>query len=176
MVVITDHETFGKFLIEGEALDEETGHLLDGDPDYLISIVETPPPGEEENPPPCGWEFWNLLPPEMRLRLVFDDIQEDNLSLLRTAPTKHHVDQMIQFARMARSDNMMVHCAAGHSRSPAVAIVWLVVRGHSPKDAVQQVKNSRPGIVPHLKFLAFADEALGLGGSLLSERISSFNG
>lgn len=168
---ITDHDTFGELLLMGEAYDEEAHVQLSGEYDHLISIVDSAAPGEEAGPPPCGWEFWELLPEEIKLRLVYDDLQEDNKFLMRSAPTEAHVREVIRFALTATDDTrMIVHCASGVSRSSAAALVYLCARGVSPRVAIDQCIAAKAAIVPNRNFVVMGDKLLGLNGELARAR------
>jgi predicted protein tyrosine phosphatase len=65
-------------------------------------------------------------------------------------------------------DRLLVHCHAGKSRSPAMAIGILIQSGLSPTEAIDQVKIVRPELIPNRLIVRLIDEVLLLDGSLVS--------
>lgn len=49
----------------------------------------------------------------------------------------------------ARNNVVLIHCAAGISRTAAMAIAWLMAGGFSWDESERMVKNARPITLPH---------------------------
>lgn len=86
------------------------------------------------------------------------------------SPTREDVQRVIDFARSNASPTttLLVHCAGGVSRSPAVAIACLTTWGVPPAQCIQTVQRTRPACQPHKTIVRFADEILRLNGELSS--------
>jgi predicted protein tyrosine phosphatase len=126
-----------------------------------------------------------------RLDLAFDDVEvapaddpaaieramvrrrwaEQN-GLSEVAPAVEDVSAIIRFARAARGANgiLLCHCGAGMSRAPAAALICLAAwRGPGTEmECVQEVFRLRPGAVPHVGMIRFADELLAREGKLVA--------
>jgi atypical dual specificity phosphatase len=65
------------------------------------------------------------------------------------APTDRQLDLVLEAIRKANANGMgvAVHCGAGLGRTGTVLAAYLVARGQSPRDAVEKVRNLRPGSV-----------------------------
>jgi predicted protein tyrosine phosphatase len=72
--------------------------------------------------------------------------------------------------------NLLIHCAAGISRSTATAFVILnVILGEGyEKDCIQMVYNARPIACPNYLVTKLGDQALGRNGKM-SEVVARFN-
>ena len=122
---------------------------------YLVSI------GEPHEELPDGYE--NV---RRRLRLHFADTVAGELS-----PTKEDVQRIIELAETLRSSSgrILVHCAAGISRSSAAALimhaVWLGTGRE--RDALERVLAQRPIARPNRRMVELADELLGRDGELV---------
>lgn len=75
--------------------------------------------------------------------------------------------EIIDFAADFTDDDVvMVHCSAGISRSTATAIMILMLHGADEQEAFGAVYAVRPQMNPNSLIIKFADELLGLDGSL----------
>jgi predicted protein tyrosine phosphatase len=125
-----------------------------GDVTYLVSI------GEPHEELPAGYQ--NV---ERRLRLHFADTVAGELS-----PTKDDVRRIIELAQTlgSSSGRIVVHCAAGISRSSAAALImyaaWL--GPGRERDALERVLAQRPIARPNRRMVELADELLERDGQL----------
>jgi len=81
-------------------------------------------------------------------RLVVDDDEEERISI--------HFFDVHKIIRDAVSDgkNVMVHCAAGISRSATLVIAYLMIEnGWTMREAYNYVKNKRQIIEPNIGFM-----------------------
>jgi predicted protein tyrosine phosphatase len=124
-----------------------------------------------------------------RIDLTFDDVEvvalgdveamhramgrrrwaEQN-GLTEVPPTRADAAAIVEFAEAIRGmdGTVLCHCGGGMSRAPAAALICLSVwRGEGCEDeCVADVGRLRPGAVPHVGLIGFADELLGRGGKL----------
>ena len=104
------------------------------------------------------------------LVLRFHDIDDAEVAALAgfTAPTRGHVrDALAHCAGLGPDERVLIHCHAGISRSPAMAIGVLVQAGASPAEALAAVARIRPHCIPNRLVIRYLDEALGLRGTLV---------
>lgn len=90
-------------------------------------------------------------------------------TITELAPTQADLETLIGFLRprLLSKGGVFIHCAAGYSRSPAVAAVVLVLQGLNPKEALKEVTTKvAPNSRPNSLILTLADEALQLEGTL----------
>jgi predicted protein tyrosine phosphatase len=64
-------------------------------------------------------------------------------------------------------DRCLIHCHAGKSRSPAMALGVLVGTGLSPEDALAWVRNLRSFVIPNRLMVRMLDSLLDQGGDLI---------
>lgn len=96
----------------------------------------------------------------------FHDVESDELGGF-IAPTIAQIEAVLAHCRgLAPTDRLLVHCHAGKSRSPAMAIGILVDNGIDPEDAFARVKAMRPALIPNRLIIRQIDELLGLAGHL----------
>ncbi|TFI59202.1 hypothetical protein E2493_06690 [Sphingomonas parva] len=102
------------------------------------------------------------------LILRFHDVEaEDEPGFV--PPTQEQLRLALAHAAdLAPSDRLLIHCHAGKSRSPAVAIGILIQLGMTPLDAFTCVKGIRPQLIPNRLIIRQLDEILGLKGELIS--------
>ncbi len=64
-------------------------------------------------------------------------------------PTDRQLDHLLDTIRKANASGMgvAVHCAAGMGRTGTVLAAYFVARGVSPRDAIEKVRDLRPGSV-----------------------------
>lgn len=136
-----------------------------------------------------GREFGVDADARHRLDLTFDDTEvpadDDVASMLRATSRRRWLEQnglvevppsaadagaIIEFARKVDgiADVVLCHCAGGMSRAPAAALMCLAVwRGAGTEaECVAEVRKLRPGALPHLGLVRFADQILGSDGKL----------
>ncbi|XP_023142474.1 probable dual specificity protein phosphatase DDB_G0281963 [Amphiprion ocellaris] len=90
----------------------------------------------------------SFLPPSRYLRIPIDDSLWDNL-LPWIPQAMHFID-----AAMSSGASVLVHCAAGISRSPALAVAYIMYSLEMDLDhAYRFVKERRPSISPNFNFL-----------------------
>lgn len=90
----------------------------------------------------------SFLPPSRYLRIPIDDSLWDNL-LPWIPQALHFID-----AAMSSGASVLVHCAAGISRSPALAVAYIMYSLEMDLDhAYRFVKERRPSISPNFNFL-----------------------
>ncbi len=147
--------------------------------------------GEEEVPSYHQTGITDMLTCVSRERLVFrptwpalrshlivrcDDVEEPIEPYL--CPNEEHVKQIIEFGqgllrRIRHGGNvrLLVHCAAGISRSPAAALVILSMRYGQGAEAraVRHLASIRPGCRPNTAIVRHGDSLLQRGGRLLHE-------
>lgn len=80
----------------------------------------------------------------------------------RHAFTADLARQLIEFAAETppQDERLVVHCAAGVSRSPALAYAFLVALGQSPEGALREVMRVRPRGRPNPLVVTIADQEL----------------
>ena len=97
----------------------------------------------------------------------FHDVEEAG-AVGYLAPTKQQISEILDHtASIQPGDRLLVHCHAGKSRSPAMAMGILVQSGMTPQTAFGQVKATRPELIPNRLMIRYIDELLGLGGDLV---------
>ncbi|XP_074511193.1 uncharacterized protein LOC141780036 [Sebastes fasciatus] len=123
----------------------------------------------------------SFLPRSRYLRIPIDDSLRDNL-LPWIPQALHFID-----AAMSSGGSVLVHCAAGISRSPALAVAYIMYSlGMDLDHAYRFVKERRPSISPNFNFLGQLQHFQGTlsqkasGGDLLIQqqldnRLSSIN-
>lgn len=143
---------------------EEAGEILSSpqkreDVCFLVSI------GDPHDRPPAGY-----AKVRDKLRLLFADTNGDD------GPDESHVEQIIATAESLRerSGRVLVHCAAGISRSSAAAVILqtALLGPGSEEEVVRRVLEQRPIARPNRRMIAFADTLLGREGKLI-EAVSS---
>ena len=78
-----------------------------------------------------------------------------------------HLDRVLAYTRtLIDTDRLLVHCAGGISRSPAMAIAICVQHGMSPTMAFYHVRQLRPEAEPNAAILEAADKHFRFGGRL----------
>jgi predicted protein tyrosine phosphatase len=124
---------------------------------WLVSIL-----GPKDNLP---WP--KFFPPDRHLKLAFDDTQR---TVGGAGPSIEQIGEMIAFFRRWNCDgSMMLHCHGGISRSPAAALIAMVIfnAGHE-RLATTILRNQARHADPNPAMIELADRALQLGGSLLA--------
>ena len=102
-----------------------------------------------------------------RTMFWFDDVPDDRFG---HAPKEEHIAAIIKLIKDKGLDdgskNVLVHCAAGISRSTATAIGLLIMRGLPIESAFEIIERQRPFMWPNKLVLAHFDLLLGLNWKL----------
>lgn len=129
---------------------------------------------------PAGLPDWNKDRP--RLDLAFDDYPTHDPFGRWFPPQSSHAAKIVGFGlglRDAPPKGLVVHCAAGLSRSPAAVLGVLCAWGSTPEQACDEAiaavrrghdagyRDEPTGIRPNPRLVALLDAALGLHGGLL---------
>lgn len=64
-------------------------------------------------------------------------------------------------------DRLLIHCHAGKSRSPAMALGVLVAAGMSAERSMKRVKQLRPFVIPNRLIVSMLDQLLNQNGKLV---------
>jgi predicted protein tyrosine phosphatase len=127
-------------------------------PNWLISILG-----------PSDQLVWpELGSTDKRLRIECDDTQHPSSGFI--VPTIDHVEALIVFFRQWNGEgDLMIHCKAGTSRSPAAALIALaMLNPERERDAALLLRQEAPQARPSEVFLRHADKILGTGTDLAS--------
>jgi predicted protein tyrosine phosphatase len=88
---------------------------------------------------------------------------------LAMAPTPEDVTRLIEVGTsLDDHGHVLVHCHAGMSRSTASALLFMVLHGANPQDAVEHLMQVRFPCWPNSLIVRMADEQLDLGGTLVA--------
>ena len=131
------------------------------DPDYIVSLMDAESPYSL----PIGPRL------KAHLRLDVHDITTDHIDYPPpyVVPSADHVRQLIDFGnRWAGDGTVLVHCAAGISRSTAAALI-LVCQRNSGKEheAVQHMREQGPWAYPNALIIKLGDNLLACEGRLI---------
>lgn len=97
--------------------------------------------------------------------LRFHDVEAETSGYV--APTADVLKAALEHcADLTDDDRLLIHCHAGKSRSPALAIGILIAAGQTATEALTTVKALRPFIIPNRLMISLLDELLGLRGEL----------
>lgn len=157
-------------------------------PDWgLVSIVDDPDDGETRGHRVVPWEHEHRGPV---LSLAFDDVDRMTDDLVRRGyhpPRREHASAIVTFAREALVSvpGVLVHCAAGISRSTA-AVCGIVAALEGPQPAIHQLGlavqhaydqgwRTERGIRPNIRLLALLDLELVLGWDLVRIALEHFH-
>ena len=100
------------------------------------------------------------------LILRFHDLEAEAEGLI--APTEEQLRLALLHTRdLVPGERLLVHCHAGKSRSPAMALGILVQSGMSPAKALDYVRAVRPELIPNRLMVRQLDKILGVGGRLI---------
>ena len=100
-----------------------------------------------------------------QLKVIIEDV---HFSDYPDAPKKKHIKRILDFTAGLENQEckLLIHCAAGISRSTAAAIAVLAQQGLDPDKAVRHVSGIRNISYPNELITQHADEFLNLGGML----------
>jgi predicted protein tyrosine phosphatase len=123
-------------------------------------------------------------PPELAshaaraLVLHFDDIVKPTV-IWRDVPSENDVARVIEFAHEITDDDaVLVHCAAGISRSAAVALTLLATREERNDVGAERVYRKllsiKSTVRPNTAIIEHADRLLGFQRSLVQAHVREF--
>lgn len=140
------------------SLDDMPEIVRDVRPEYLVSVVES------DWQPPTPSE----ISPERHLRLEIHDIGQPLSGYI--VPEEHHIATLIDFLSACDPDSsVLLHCFAGISRSPAAALIALVLDAEGQEtEAAQMLRRAAPHAYPNRRMIELADELLGRNGRLMA--------
>uniref|UniRef100_A0A0A9YIJ5 protein-tyrosine-phosphatase n=1 Tax=Lygus hesperus TaxID=30085 RepID=A0A0A9YIJ5_LYGHE len=125
------------FLYVGNARDARDADVLRGrGVSHVLNVTLTPTPAPAD---PSGVTY---------RQLPASDSTQQNI--------KQYFEEAFSFIEEARKNNgsVLVHCQAGVSRSPTIAIAYIMKhRGVTMVEAYKTVKTARPIISPNLNFM-----------------------
>lgn len=97
----------------------------------------------------------------------FHDVESDSAPGF-VPPTVGQLQAVLEHCRgLEEADRLLVHCHAGKSRSPAMAIGILIDNGVPPEEAFGRVKAHRPTLIPNRLMIRHLDRLLALEGELI---------
>lgn len=126
-------------------------------PQRLISLLA--PTAQPPTPPGMG--------AANHLRVEIEDV---DLPGAQGAPESRHIEALVRFVRASRAhESILIHCAMGISRSPAAALIALVLDAPGLEHrAAALLRTAGPHVVPNRLMIALADSLLGRRGRLVS--------
>ena len=96
----------------------------------------------------------------------FHDVEAETPGYV--APTAKILRSALAHAEdLKDEDRLLIHCHAGKSRSPAMALGVLVDAGMSAEQAMDQVKQLRPFVIPNRLIVRMLDRLLEQRGELV---------
>jgi predicted protein tyrosine phosphatase len=96
----------------------------------------------------------------------FHDLEVDTPGY--SAPTPDVLASAVEHSLgLNDNDRLLIHCHAGKSRSPAMALGVLIAAGLGPDEALTKVRKLRPFIIPNRMMVRFLDEILEQRGHLI---------
>lgn len=140
---------------------------------HVVSI------NDPDTRPPSALEGHRRRHRGRHLVLHFHDVSSVDRHL--TTPTRDHVKQILKFAEQCGDQhNVLVHCAAGISRSSAAALAIIASKlkpsSRSAHEAVRIVMAVKQTIYPNRLMVALADDLLGYRGALTAAHGATFRG
>lgn len=95
----------------------------------------------------------------------FHDVETDTQGYV--SPTPATLTAALEHAAgLGNEDRLLIHCHAGKSRSPAIALGILVAAGMTASEALIEVKRLRPLVIPNRLMIRILDELLDQKGDL----------
>lgn len=154
-IIITDRETAGDILMSDQGSDIT----------HIVSIYDTP--GVFRTPVPClGFNAHSAK----KIHLQFDDCICSNAHY--TAVSENQVQQIIDFANeIPLNAKLLVHCAAGISRSTAATYVILCILygDGKEKQAFEKVLETQPNACPNHLVVEIAEKLLKRSPKMIIE-------
>jgi predicted protein tyrosine phosphatase len=98
----------------------------------------------------------------------FDDIGKiQNIPKSKHPPTRQIVEDILEFTKSTnQNSNILIHCHAGISRSPAITIAILLQSGLQINEAIKFTHSIRPSMSPNAILIRFIDDIFYLRGQL----------
>ena len=138
----------------------------------MPSMVETLRPGRlisllptiDQPPTPAH------IHPSDHLRVLVDDVDYAQQGV--STPAGDHIVQLLDFLRgTPRETSLLIHCLAGVSRSPAAALIALVLEAPGrEREAALVLRQAGPFVSPNHLIVELADAALKRDGALIAAR------
>ena len=128
-------------------------------PSALVSLVTA----FEQPPTPEG------ISPGRHFRLEIDDITAPTPGQI--VPERHHVTALLEFLGGWDAEApLLIHCAAGISRSTAAALAALCLHSDGEDEAAlaRRLRRAAPHASPNRRIVALADEVMGRRGRLVA--------
>jgi len=153
-----------------ELADELLGSTVGGQFQHVISINN---PGE--SPPRPLRDH-----PGRHLVLYFHDITDPASYGGLVPPSTEDMRKILKFAEGIKGgQDVLVHCAAGISRSSAAALAILASKlepsSESAFQAIQEIMQAKKIVHPNQNMVVDADKLLGYGGALIAAYRSVFS-
>ena len=128
--------------------------LQEGWPTRVVSLV-----GDDLRFPLASFGDHHLI-------LRFHDLEEEVEGFV--APTEEQMRAALAHTRnVAADERLLLHCHAGKSRSPAMAMGILIQAGLPVAAAFEKVRAVRPELIPNRLMIRQLDRILGLKGELV---------
>jgi len=132
--------------------------------EYLVSVIGPALTGPEMRPP------W--IQEDSHFVFHFDDVVDPGYP---TGPKREHLVEIVDLGReLCAPDSsaaVLIHCAAGISRSPATAFIFFCIHlgpGRENEALTRTAQNSEsPWIWPNALMVRYADEMLGREGHMV---------
>ncbi len=98
-------------------------------------------------------------------RYAFDDVSH----LCPEGPTRSIMEQLLEdLSHIPDEANVLIHCTAGHSRSPAAAFLLMVLNGQAYEQAYAAITQIRgPQIKPNILMIQLADQIMNCDGLMV---------
>lgn len=124
-------------------------------PDLVVSLLDPGVPPPDIAPPPMG-----------HVKLFFHDDFMRRLNRIRFS--EEMAADLMSFRHLAFRKRILVHCMAGISRSPAVALAWIGCGAArlSPLQCVDALARLQPRAQPNRRVLRMMEALSGRGSSL----------
>jgi predicted protein tyrosine phosphatase len=148
-------------IVAGYALARQYAAAID--PFYIISLMD----------PGSAIEIAGGTNLRDHIRIFIHDIAEAaQPGSTDIAPGREHVAQVVDFAQAWDGDGpVLIHCAAGVSRSAAAGLILLAARHPGREREIAQTMRRRgPWVAPNRRMVQLADDLLLRGGALLAAR------
>jgi predicted protein tyrosine phosphatase len=138
---------------------EEMPRMVDSlRPGRLISLL----PAIDQPPTP------EHIHPSDHLRVLVDDVDYAQRGV--STPAHEHIRQLLGFLRESPLESsLLIHCLAGVSRSPAAALVALVLEAPGRElQAARVLREAAPFVNPNHLIVELADAELKRDGALIA--------